>query len=173
MRWIDLLLFLMISTALLIFTLRRPYAHRYYRFIAFECTFALIFLQADAWFDDPFRTKQLLSWLLLGGSFALAFHAFQRLRTQGAPDQDLEDTTVLVTSGVYRYIRHPLYASLILFGIGAVLKRQSVLSLAVLLGLVLAVFATARVEERANVERFGEQYRAYRARTKMFIPFIF
>jgi protein-S-isoprenylcysteine O-methyltransferase Ste14 len=95
------------------------------------------------------------------------------LRTQGAPDQDLENTTRLVKSGAYAYIRHPLYSSLLLFGIGAILKRLSLLSGFLLLMLSGAIYMTARVEERSNFDRFGEDYVEYMQHSKMFIPFLF
>ena len=173
MRWINLVIFLLFSTALLIFTLRRPHSHRGYRYLAFECVLALIFLQADSWFVKPFIPLQILSWTLLGSSLFLALHGFRLLSTIGAPDQDLENTTQLVTDGAYHFIRHPLYASLLLFGIGAVLKDISLLSLTLLIGLLIAVYATGRVEEHSNLNRFGEAYRIYMQQTKMFIPFLF
>jgi len=173
MRSINLILFLLFSTALLIFTLRRPHAHRGYRFIAFECVLALIFLQADIWFVEPLRPSQILSWVLLASSLCLALHGFRLLSSRGAPDLDLENTTRLVMEGAYRWIRHPLYASFLLFGLGAALKRISGLSLTILLFLLLAVYATSRVEERSNLTRFGDVYRAYMRNTKMFIPFLF
>ncbi|TFH36600.1 MAG: isoprenylcysteine carboxylmethyltransferase family protein [Anaerolineales bacterium] len=170
---VRLVLFLILSVLLLVFTLRRPHAHRGYRFLAFECILALIFLQSDMWFVEPLRPVQILSWIFLAGSIFLALHGFLLLSRQGLPDQDLENTTQLVTTGAYRFIRHPLYASLILFGTGAALKRCSILSLALLAALMLAVYATARVEERTNLERFGERYAAYMRRSKRFVPFIF
>lgn len=173
MHWINVGFFLILSFALLVFTLRRKHAHRGYRLLAFECILALIFLQEEIWFVDPLRPIQILSWILLSSSLLLAIHGFRLLSTQGAPDQDLENTTQLVTDGAYRFIRHPLYASLLLFGIGAVLKQLSSLSLTIWIVLNLAVYATGRVEERTNLERFGEPYRAYMRRTKMFIPFLF
>ena len=171
MGWIRLFSFLLVSLALLGFTLRRPHSHRGYRFIAFECILALIFLQAGIWFEEPFRLIQIISWIALVGSLVLALYGFRVLRTQGAPEQDLEDTTVLVTTGAYRYIRHPLYASLLLFGIGAFLKQISLPSGLLTIMLFFALYMTARVEERSNRDRFGEAYADYMKRSKMFIPF--
>lgn len=173
MAWVRLSIFVLFSLALLWFTLRRPHAHRSYRFIAFECILALIFLQAETWFESPFRPGQIISWIALVGSLVLALHGFRLLKTKGVPDQDVEDTTVLVESGAYRYIRHPLYTSLLLFGIGAFLKNISLQSGLLTLTLVIALYMTARVEERSNRDRFGEAYIEYMKRSKMFIPFLF
>ncbi len=169
---IYLAVFLALSALLLLFTLRRPHRYRFYRFGAFECVLALVLLNAGDWFVNPFSGLQLLSWPLLAGSLALALHAVLLLRTAAPPRGDIEDTTSLITRGAYRYIRHPLYCSLLLLGLGALLKRPSIPGL-VLLAL-LAAFATraAQVEEGDNLQRFGQSYRDYILRTKMFIPFL-
>jgi protein-S-isoprenylcysteine O-methyltransferase Ste14 len=172
LAWIKLFFFLFFSLGLLWFTLHRPHAHRGYRFVAFECVLALIFLQVEHWFLDPLRATQVLSWILLTTSLYLAIAAYRLLSSQGAPAGDLEATTQLVTSGVYRWIRHPLYASLIYLGWGAALKQISLLSVSILLLLCIAVYLTARVEERTNLEQFGDAYREYMRRTKMFIPLV-
>ena len=78
----------------------------------------------------------------------------------------------MVTSGVYRYIRHPLYCSLLLGIWGAFLKRPSPLAGAVAAAGSLFTVATAKVEERQNLSNFGAEYQMYRSRTKMFVPFI-
>lgn len=83
-----------------------------------------------------------------------------------------ENTGDLVTSGIYRYIRNPMFASLLFLAWGAVLK--SVTPTTVLLGALasLALGATARCEEAENVERFGQGYLDYLDRTRRFIPFL-
>jgi protein-S-isoprenylcysteine O-methyltransferase Ste14 len=172
MTWFKWSLFLLFSLGLLWFTLRRPHAHRYYRLVVFECVLALIFLQADVWFLQPLRPAQLISWILLTSSLFLAIAAFRLLSSQGNPSGDLEDTTRLVTSGVYRWIRHPLYASLFYLGMGIAIKRISLPIVVILALLCIAVYLTARVEERSNLEQFGDAYRVYMHQTKMFIPFL-
>jgi len=94
------------------------------------------------------------------------------LRLVGSPEGDIENTTELVTRGAYKYIRHPIYCSLLLGGVGAFLKDPSLPGIIILLLLFSFVFATAKVEENKNIERFGEAYRAYVKQTKMFIPFL-
>ncbi len=166
------ILFLLLSILLLFFTLHRPYRHRFVRFFAFEFTLALVVLNADSWFVNPAAAHQILSWLLLIGSFLLAWHGLHLLRSFGDPEDDLENTTQLVTRGAYRFIRHPLYGSLLLLGLGAFIKSPSGYGLLLLVFLYASVYATGRVEEQDNLKRFGQAYVDYMQTTKMFIPFI-
>jgi protein-S-isoprenylcysteine O-methyltransferase Ste14 len=161
-----------LASALLALTLRGHHAHRFYRYFAFVSLIGLASLNADAWFRDPVSPRQLASWALLACSIVFAEEGFRLLRRVGAPEGGFEDTTRLVTDGVYRYVRHPMYASLIFGGAGAFLKRPSLVALALLLLVGLFSFATARIEESGSVEKFGETYRAYQEKTKWFIPFL-
>ncbi len=69
-------------------------------------------------------------------------------------------------------MRHPMYASLLYLAWGAFFKRMTGFTLAVALVTTAALVATARAEERENVERFGQAYREYAGRTKRFVPFV-
>lgn len=169
---IQLGIFILLTVFLLIFTLKRPHQHRIPRFFAFESIFILILLNVSSWFQNPFSLRQIISWIFPLSSAALAFHGFRLLRIAGFPKNDFEDTTKLVTIGAYRYIRHPLYCTLLLGGIGVFLKSPSYIATVVFLILVVFVFLTGKIEEEENLERFSEEYRVYMKKTKMFIPFL-
>ena len=159
-------------------SLRRRDAHGFYRFFAFEAILGLIVLNAPVWFSNPFAPRQLASWALLLVSLLLAAHGFYMLRRVGQPDRSIEDstrlgiekTTRLVRTGAYRFIRHPLYASLLLLAAGAFLKTPSLIEVIVLVLVVVSLVATARVEEQENLTRFGDVYAEYMKTTKMFVP---
>jgi protein-S-isoprenylcysteine O-methyltransferase Ste14 len=162
-------------------SLRRRDAHGRYRFFAFEAILGLIVLNAPVWFSDPFSPRQLLSWALLLVSLLLAMHGFYLLRKVGKPDRSIEDrtrlgiekTTRLVRTGAYRFIRHPLYASLLALAWGAFLKAPPWLGIPLAAVATGALYLTARVEERENLRNFGAEYEAYIHKTRMFIPFVF
>ncbi|KPK01120.1 MAG: hypothetical protein AMS20_14230 [Gemmatimonas sp. SG8_28] len=151
-------------------------AHETYgliRFLGFELLAALVGWNAARWFRDPLAGRQLFSWVLLAASLGLAVHGFHLLRSIGrAQRRIMEATQVIVETGIYRFIRHPLYASLLLFVWGAFLKGLDVTSGALALPATAAFALTARYEERFNLARFGSRYAAYMRRTKMFVPFI-
>ncbi|OGL29920.1 MAG: hypothetical protein A3G44_08390 [Candidatus Rokubacteria bacterium RIFCSPLOWO2_12_FULL_73_47] len=152
-------------------SLANPRAHGFYRFFAFESILALVVLNARQWFSHPFAVRQILSWMLLAASAALAAHGFHLLRVVGKPEGRVENTTRLVRVGAYRHIRHPLYCALILLGLGALLKGPSLVSGGVALVMVGALIATARAEEAENLAKFGDAYAAYMKDTRMFLPF--
>jgi protein-S-isoprenylcysteine O-methyltransferase Ste14 len=81
----------------------------------------------------------------------------------------VSDVRGLVTSGPYRWVRHPLYGGETLTTIGFVIAVANPLTIAVFsLGLALQIWR-ARVEEQSLTAAFPE-YRAYAARTPMLIP---
>lgn len=153
--------------------LANPRAHGFYRLFAFEAIFALVALNATVWFSDPFSPRQLVSWALLILSLGLAIHGFYLLRIVGQPQGPIENTTRLVTVGAYRVIRHPLYASLLYFAWGAFLKQIILFSALLAVAATGFLIATGRIEERENLARFGDEYRAYMNKTRMYIPFVF
>jgi protein-S-isoprenylcysteine O-methyltransferase Ste14 len=144
-----------------------------YRFLGFEAIALLVAWNAPYWFDRPLSIRQLTSWTLFVASVALAAHGIHELRAEGrARSRVMEDTQRVVETGVYHYIRHPLYASLGLFAWGVALKHPDLPSAALAAAASLMLVLTARREEEANAKRLGEAYSAYMSRTKMFIPFI-
>lgn len=155
------------------FSIKAGRYHGIYRFFSFESIGILILLCVPVWFARPLAWNQILSWIILVGSIPLPVYGFIALRRTGRPEGQLENTTLLVTSGIYRYIRHPLYASLVLLGAGVFLKDITLPTATCALVNLLAVIATAKREEREMLEKFGDDYARYMERTKMFIPFIF
>jgi protein-S-isoprenylcysteine O-methyltransferase Ste14 len=153
-------------------SLRDPGSHGFFRFFAFESILALVLLNLEHWFSRPFSFLQIVSWLLLLSSLILAAHGFYLLRVVGRPNGGIENTTTLVMRGVYKYVRHPLYASLLLFEWGVFFKHPSLLGSVLILTTHAFLAATARVEEEENLRKFGTDYAAYMKTTKMFIPFI-
>jgi len=158
-----------------------PRSHGFWRFFAWESILALLLLNLPRWFDNPFGPLQIVSWLLLLASILLVVDGVRLLKRTGKPggrsggDELLafEKTSTLVTSGVYRYIRHPLYASLLTLAWGAFLKDPT-LPGAVLAGCAsLFLYLTALRDEEECLAYFGDAYRAYMLVTKRFVPFLF
>jgi protein-S-isoprenylcysteine O-methyltransferase Ste14 len=144
------------------------------RFLAFESLALLVAWNARGWFRAPLAIPQVISWVIFAGSTALAASGLRLLRSVGgARSRVMEGTQVVVQTGVYRHIRHPLYASLTFFGWGVLFKGGDPVSALLAPAATAFWIATARYEERFNIERFGASYSEYMKRTKMFVPFVF
>lgn len=166
-------------------SLRAPRSHGFYRFFGWESILGLFFLNFEsfeAWFRDPFSFHQLVSWFLLVASLVPLAYGVHHLRALGRADTQrggevpligIEKTTQLVTTGVFKYIRHPLYSSLLLLAWGVFFKNPSWAGGGLALAATAFLLATAKVEESENVCYFGVAYREYMRQTKMFIPFLF
>jgi protein-S-isoprenylcysteine O-methyltransferase Ste14 len=153
--------------------LRNPRSRGFYRFFAFESILILILLNLEHWLSDPFSVHQIVSWLLLLSSLVLAVHGFYLLRVIGRPKSGIESTTTLVMVGAYKYIRHPLYGSLLFLAWGVFFKDVSLLGGILAVAAAAFLAATAKVEEVENLQKFGAEYAAYMKTTRMFIPFLF
>ena len=85
---------------------------------------------------------------------------------------DVKSKTELVTAGPYRFMRHPMYSSLMLFCGGFTLTPFHWWKVAVWLALLFVLVAKSRIEERQLLQRFTD-YAAYCKRTRRFVPFIY
>jgi protein-S-isoprenylcysteine O-methyltransferase Ste14 len=153
-------------------SLRFKRYHGIARFFAFESVFILVLLNYKVWFTKPFSPVQLVSWILLILSVYVVITGYMLLKRKGKPDSNFENTSLLVKSGIYGYIRHPLYLSVFLLGTGIMLKNPEKVQLVLGIVNLIAVYITARMEENEMIAKFGDQYRIYMKETKMFIPFI-
>jgi protein-S-isoprenylcysteine O-methyltransferase Ste14 len=168
---------LIIGTVLIVliswsFSIKHKRFHGIPRFFAFESIYLLILLNFRVWFHDPFSLYQVISWVLLILSAYFGLTGYLLLKRKGRSSKNFENTTVLVKSGVYRLIRHPLYFSLFLLGTGVMMKDPQGLSLVLGFVNLVAVWFTALTEEKEMVKKFGEPYKEYMKETKMFIPYI-
>ena len=163
-------------------SLRTPRSHGFYRFFAWEFIVALFLLNVDAWFRNPFSWYQLISWFLLIVCIIPLAFGVSSLASRGRPVKHreaepqllaFEKTTTLVNTGVYHYIRHPLYASLLFLAWGIFFKVPTWLGALLTLSATLFLLATAKADEGECIRFFGPEYEAYMKQTKRFVPFVF
>ena len=91
-------------------------------------------------------------------------------RNWGMPMTEREEPE-LVTSGPYRFVRHPIYSGILLAILGSGLAT-SLYWLIALPALGIYFVYSARVEERLMTTSFPSAYPGYKARTKLLIPFV-
>ena len=77
----------------------------------------------------------------------------------------------LVTTGPYRYVRHPIYAGILLAMLGSALAIGLWWLAVFFLSAIHFVYA-AKKEESLMLEQFPDTYPAYKNRTKMLVPFV-
>jgi protein-S-isoprenylcysteine O-methyltransferase Ste14 len=86
---------------------------------------------------------------------------------------DVRENHRLVTDGVYRRVRHPMYSAFWLWAIAqALLLPNWVAGFAGLVGFGILYFGRVGREERMMLETFGDSYRAYMSRTARVFPLI-
>lgn len=153
-------------------SLREKRYHGIFRFFSFECILILVLFNYPIWFKDPFSLHQIISWILLILSIIVAVSGFYTFYSKGKPGDQMEVTTSLISTGLFRYIRHPLYLSLILGGFGVLAKDYGYIQWILALINLIALIITAKVEEKEMMKNFGNDYAVYMKKTKMFIPFI-
>jgi protein-S-isoprenylcysteine O-methyltransferase Ste14 len=78
----------------------------------------------------------------------------------------------LVTKGLYKYIRHPIYTGILMFTLGYGLYSENTLRLLICAVLFLLFFLKAKYEEGLLITKFPE-YEGYKTKSKMFFPGIF
>jgi protein-S-isoprenylcysteine O-methyltransferase Ste14 len=127
------------------------------------------------WLD--FADYKLPNWagwagvIVLAGALLVFWRAHVDLGLNWSPTLEIREKHELITSGIYRFVRHPMYASQWLWVVAQPLLLQN--WIAGWLNLVVfAVFYVVRVsaEEQMMIDRFGDAYRQYRQKVGAVIP---
>ena len=162
-------------------TLFKIDSHGFYRFFSWECIVWLLVCNYKYWFTNPFSVNQLFSWIFLFAGAYLVIVGALTLKKKGNQSKSrneeelyaFEKTSKLVDTGIYKYIRHPLYSSLIFLTWGIYLKNITIsLTIISILSTIL-LFITARFDEKECIYYFGDEYKEYMKKSKMFVPLIF
>jgi protein-S-isoprenylcysteine O-methyltransferase Ste14 len=179
----KLIIFGILSLLIIIISWRTLFntkSHGFYRFFGWECMAWLFAVNYKFWFVNPFNLNQIISWILLFYSLYLVIAGLLLMKTKGKASKNrdeknlfgFEKTTELIDTGVFKYIRHPLYASLICLTWAMFLKNPTIILFAIALISTNFLYFTSKFDEKESLNYFGEKYKEYMKRTKMFIPFI-
>jgi len=124
-----------------------------------------------------FADRRPCAWALGSGLLAYALGLWLLYRAHVDLGRDWSNTLQIrkghrvVTDGVYRRIRHPMYAALLLHALGQALVVPNWLAgPGYLAAFVLLVALRLGPEERLMLETFGPTYEQYRSRTRRLIP---
>lgn len=140
--------------------------------ISFFLPLVWMFTPVFAFADYPLHPVPLVI-----GSLCLAlglwlFHrAHADLGTNWSITLEVRDRHQLVTHGIYRRVRHPMYLSLLIYSLGQALVLPNWLAgPSYGVAMLLIFFLRLAPEERMMLAQFGPEYEAYRARTRRLIP---
>jgi len=179
----KLIFFVILSLPVIVISWRTLFNarnHGFYRFFSWECIIWLFVTNCKFWFDHPFSLLQLFSWIFLIISVYLVTAGAILLKKAGKPGRNrdepalfqFEKTTELVEKGIFKYIRHPLYSSLLFLTWGIFLKNVTFQLFIVSLLSTAFLFLTAIYDEKECIAFFGGTYREYMKRSKRFIPYV-
>ena len=115
-----------------------------------------------------------LGCLVFLGALLLFWRTHQALGRQWSVSLEIRAEHKLVTSGVYTYVRHPMYSAFFLWALAQALLLPNLLAgLSGLVGFGILFFFRVGEEEAMMRETFGAEYDAYCARTKRVVPFLY
>jgi len=114
-------------------------------------------------------------WTLAGlapmaAGIAMALAGDRAFKRHGTTIKPFEVSSALVTDGLYRYSRNPIYLGMevLLIGLALLLGSLTPLSMCVALS-VLLHYRFVLIEERMLAEKFGAEWEAYRARVRRWV----
>lgn len=110
--------------------------------------------------------------LLIVLGWTLSYYANQDISENWSPELSKFEDQVLITSGTYQFVRHPLYFAGLLIFIGTQIYLQNSWSWMLLVILVPAILIRITLEERELIKRFGRNYQEYQKKTKALIPWV-
>lgn len=146
-------------------------SHPVYSYILVALQFILIglILLTGSWFIDNFSFGLILQAL----SIVLALWAVKTMRLGKfniIPDP--KNDSKLIKAGPYRFIRHPMYASILLFFIPLIIQEPSTIRIAFYIALALTLVFKLHYEEKLLAEKFTA-YSNYQKQSHKLIPFIY
>jgi protein-S-isoprenylcysteine O-methyltransferase Ste14 len=129
--------------------------------------------QGHFWARMPPGWRFVLAFLFLGIAGVLSWTSTWALGRQWRVDAGLSADHELVTAGAYRYIRHPIYCSMLclLLGTGFMITPWLLFLISALL-FVAGTEIRVRVEDNLLASRFGERFREYQQRVPAYVPLV-
>ena len=116
---------------------------------------------------------QIIGLLLIVPMLWLFYRSHKDLGQNWSATLEIREGHNIVDSGVYKYIRHPMYSAILLLVIiQALLLNNYIAGLSGLISFGLLYFFRVKKEEKMMLLEFGTDYEKYMKRTKRIIPFI-
>jgi len=135
---------------------------------------ALIAALVLHWFRPlPIFSASVVRWLgiaLVAVGLAVVIRVFRTMRAAGTNVDPRRPTTAIVTTGLFRFSRNPLYVGLTLMYLGLTLVFNTWWAIVLLVPLLMTMHrGVVQREERYLEQKFGEAYRQYRSRVRRYL----
>jgi len=143
-------------------------------FLSFACLVGLPFLDrhnAGVFVDNP-----VIRWcglFLTGPGYALIFLSGLALGKQYSAEVTIQKDHKLITSGVYKYIRHPRYTGVLFAAIGLSLLFRSWVGLIMVAIILIGLLVRIKDEEAVLQKEFGQEWEQYCKITRRLLPFLY
>jgi protein-S-isoprenylcysteine O-methyltransferase Ste14 len=127
---------------------------------------------------DPEKLHLLSTWNVAGLSLcivglSIAVVAAGTLKRFYSSTLVTREDHQLITHGVYRLVRHPIYFGVLIAIMGVPVYAPSLIGFLILSLLIPIFLFRIKMEEELLTEYFGDEYQAYRKTTKKLIPFLY
>ena len=133
--------------------------------------FSIIVLLAMKWGGGDILPLVYIGLALYVPAAGFVISSFISLKHKGKPSSGWEPTTVLINSGVFRIVRHPLYLGSAIFTLGFMLIIQSIPGTILGLVAIFCFWMASKKEDAFNIEKFGDAYREYMKKVPMWNAF--
>ena len=122
---------------------------------------------------STFSTAKILGFGVIALGFVFMFVSLFTLRRSYSSTLVIRENHRLVTHGIYRFVRHPIYLGVLLVAFGVPLSVTSLGGFLIMAVLFPIFLVRIRLEEKLLLSEFGEAYNTYKANTRKLIPFLF
>lgn len=118
---------------------------------------------------------QIIGFVLVILGFSQAIAARKKLADNWteAYEYQIKKNHELITEGIYKYARHPIYGALLIMPSGALIVSGSYTFIVCFIFILFVIEIFARREEKLLTKHFGKKYTEYMKTTKKFTPFIY
>ncbi|WXT99877.1 MAG: hypothetical protein Ctma_0581 [Catillopecten margaritatus gill symbiont] len=136
-----------------------------YVIVQFSCIFYFIF-------NARFEALDTFSYVFIGIAIIIGLSAVATMKLSNLNIvPTLKDQHQLVTSGIYRWIRHPMYTSVLALCFAFATTNDHKIAQLVMLVLLVDLVLKSNLEEKLLTQRF-DSYQNYKSKTGRFIPFL-
>lgn len=117
--------------------------------------------------DTVFKS---LGTVFMVAGYLIAFKGLKDIGLSWRVGVDYDDETILISGGIYKFIRHPIYSGGLLVTYGTFLIISNLLFAFFFVSTLILFYLQAKEEERFLMQKFGNAYDDYKKKTGMFLP---